>query len=76
MKKVIKIVIEVICYIIVISFTLFILYALYIIKRPINMNFCGAYGPIYKEIKVGKRHYCCAKTEDEDYKGCIKMNDD
>lgn len=76
MKKVIKIVIEVICYIIVISFTLFILYTLYIFNQPINMNYCGTYGTNYKEIKIEKRYYCCAKTEDEDYKGCILMSDD
>lgn len=74
MKKVIKIVIEVICYIIVISFTLFVLYSLYIFNRPINMNYCSTYGTNYKEIKVGKRYYCCVKTEDEDYKKCILMS--
>jgi hypothetical protein len=40
------------------------------------MNYCGTYGTNYKEIKIEKRYYCCAKTEDEDYKGCILMSDD
>lgn len=74
MKKVIKIVIEVICYIIVISFTLFILYSLYIFHQPIDMYSCNAYGTNYKKVEIDSKFYCCNETSDKDYVRCINMD--
>lgn len=75
MKKVIKIVIEVICYIIVIGFTLFILYTLYIFNRPIDMNYCSTYGTNYKMVKIDNKFYCCGVTSNKDYVKCIGMDE-
>lgn len=72
-KEVVKIFSIVIA--IIISIIAFDIYCMYFAKVVSPMT-CSTYGTNYKDIKVGKRYYCCAKTEDGDYKGCIQMSDD
>ena len=73
-KEVVKI-FSIVIVIIAISTIAFDIYCMYFAKFASPMT-CSTYGTNYKDIKVGKRHYCCAKTEDGDYKGCIQMSDD
>lgn len=73
-KEIVKI-FSIVIAIIIISILAFDIYCMYFAKFPSPMT-CSTYGINYKDIKVGKSHYCCAKTEDGDYKGCIQMSDD
>lgn len=73
-KEVVKIFSIAIAIIIIVEIAIDI-YCKYFDKFASPMT-CSTYGTNYKDIKVGKRYYCCAKTEDGDYKGCILMSDD
>lgn len=72
-KEVVKI-FSIVIAIIIISIIAFDIYCMYFAKVVSPMT-CSTYGTNYKDIKVGKRYYCCAKTEDGDYKGCIQISD-
>ena len=70
-----KLIFRIIKEVVKISIIAFDIYCMYFAKFASPMT-CSTYGTNYKDIKVGKRHYCCAKTEDGDYKGCIQMSND
>lgn len=76
-KLIFKIIKEVVkIFSIVIAIIIILIIAFGYLSKPIYPITCSTYGTNYKDIKVGKRYYCCAKTEDGDYKGCIQMSDD
>ena len=37
---------------------------------------CSNYGTSWKMIKVEKRYYCCIKTDEGDYNGCLRLDDE
>lgn len=73
-KEVVKIFSIVIAIILVVHLAFYIYYA-YINKFFIIRTTCSMYGVNYKYAKIEKKHYCCIKTEENDYKKCIEIID-